>query len=46
MKSGHPPTLFAALPVLRFLLRDLVLNGAMGPFITETYKLTRPRPGS
>ncbi len=44
MKSGHPPTLFAAFLYFDFCFAIWVLNGAMGPFITETFKLTPPRP--
>ena len=40
MKSGHPPTLFAAFLYFDFSFAIWVLNGAMGPFITEAFKLT------
>ena len=46
MKSGHPPTLFAAFLYFDFCFAIWVLNGAMGPFITETYKLTQTLFGS
>ncbi|MDP4023186.1 MFS transporter [Methylobacterium sp. NEAU 140] len=45
MKSGHPPTLFAAFLYFDFCFAIWVLNGAMGPFITETYKLTPAQTG-
>ncbi|GJE58974.1 MFS transporter [Methylobacterium trifolii] len=45
MKSGHPPTLFSAFLYFDFCFAIWVLNGAMGPFITETYKLTPAQTG-
>ncbi|WP_279358091.1 MFS transporter [Methylobacterium indicum] len=45
MKSGHPPTLFAAFLYFDFCFAIWVLNGAMGPFITEHYKLTPAQTG-
>ena len=45
MKSGHPPTLFAAFIYFDFCFAIWVLNGAMGPFITETYKLSPAQTG-
>ena len=45
MKSGHPPTLFAAFLYFDFCFAIWVLNGAMGPFITETFKLTPAQTG-
>ena len=40
LKSGHPPTLFAAFLYFDFCFAVWVLNGAMGPFISEQYHLT------
>ena len=40
MKSGHPPTLFAAFLYFDFSFAVWVLNGAMGPFISEQFHLT------
>jgi len=45
MKSGHPPTLFAAFLYFDFCFAIWVLNGAMGPFITETFKLSPAETG-
>ena len=45
MKSGHPPTLFAAFLYFDFSFAIWVLNGAMGPFITEAFKLTPNQTG-
>ena len=39
LKAGHSPTLFAAFLYFSFSCCIWVLNGAMAPFITETYKL-------
>lgn len=39
LKSGHSPTLFAAFLYFSFSCSIWVLNGAMAPFITETYQL-------
>lgn len=40
LKSGHPPTLLAAFLYFDFCFAVWVLNGAMGPFISEQYHLT------
>jgi NNP family nitrate/nitrite transporter-like MFS transporter len=40
LKSGHPPTLLAAFLYFDFSFAVWVLNGAMGPFITEQFHLT------
>ncbi len=40
LKSGHPPTLFAAFLYFDFCFAVWVLNGAMGPFISEQFHLT------
>lgn len=40
LKSGHPPTLFAAFLYFDFTFAIWVLNGAMAPFITEAFKLS------
>ena len=45
MKSGHPRTLFAAFLYFDFSFAVWVLNGAMGPFITENFKLTPVQTG-
>src|SRR6202011_5910725 len=45
MKSGHPPTLLAAFLYFDFSFAVWVLNGAMGPFITEQFHLTQGRVG-
>lgn len=45
MRSGHPPTLFAAFLYFDFSFAVWVLNGAMGPFITETFKLSPSQTG-
>ncbi len=45
LKSGHPPTLFAAFLYFDFCFAVWVLNGAMGPFITEAFKLTPTQTG-
>ena len=45
MKSGHPPTLFAAFLYFDFCFAVWVLNGAMGPFITESFHLTPQQTG-
>ena len=41
MKSGHPPTLLAAFLYFDFSFAIWVLNGAMAPFITKDYHLTK-----
>ena len=40
LKSGHPPTLFAAFLYFDFSFAVWVLNGAMGPFISEAFHLS------
>ena len=40
MKSGHPPTLLAAFLYFDFSFAIWVLNGAMGPFISEQFHLS------
>ncbi len=45
MKSGHPPTLFAAFLYFDFCFAIWVLNGAMGPFLTETFHLSPAQTG-
>lgn len=40
LRSGHPPTLFAAFLYFDFCFAVWVLNGAMGPFISEQFHLT------
>lgn len=45
MKSGHPPTLFAAFLYFDFSFAIWVLNGAMGPFITQQFHLTPAQTG-
>lgn len=45
MRSGHPPTLFAAFLYFDFSFAVWVLNGAMGPFITEAFKLSPSQTG-
>jgi MFS transporter, NNP family, nitrate/nitrite transporter len=45
MKSGHPPTLFAAFLYFDFCFAIWVLNGAMGPFLTETFHLSPTQTG-
>ncbi len=42
MKSGHPPTLLAAFLYFDFSFAVWVLNGAMGPFISDQFHL-RPQ---
>jgi MFS transporter, NNP family, nitrate/nitrite transporter len=44
-KSGHPPTLFASFLYFDFSFAVWVLNGAMGPFITEQFHLTQGQVG-
>ncbi len=41
MKAGHPPTLFASFLYFDFCFAVWVLNGAMAPFITKTYGLSK-----
>ncbi len=45
MKSGHPPTLFAAFLYFDFSFAVWVLNGAMGPFISEQFHLSQGQIG-
>ena len=45
LQSGHPPTLFSAFLYFDFCFAICVLNGAMGPFITEYFHLTAPQTG-
>jgi MFS transporter, NNP family, nitrate/nitrite transporter len=45
MRSGHPPTLFAAFLYFDFCFSVWVLNGAMGPFLTQSFHLTPVQTG-
>ncbi len=45
LKSGHPPTLLAAFLYFDFSFAVWVLNGAMGPFITEAFRLSPAQVG-
>ena len=45
LKSGHSPTLFAAFFYFAFSCCIWVLNGAMAPFISETFNLTPAQKG-
>ncbi len=45
LKSGHPPTLFAAFLYFDFSFAVWVLNGAMGPFISEQFHLNPAQIG-
>ena len=45
LKSGHAPTLFAAFLYFDFTFAIWVLNGAMAPFISETFKLDAAQKG-
>jgi MFS transporter, NNP family, nitrate/nitrite transporter len=45
LKSGHTPTLFAAFFYFDFCFAVWVLNGAMAPFISETFNLTAAQKG-
>ena len=45
MKSGHPGTLFAAFLYFDFCFSVWVLNGAMGPFLTQAFHLTPVETG-
>lgn len=45
LKSGHPPTLLAAFLYFDFSFAVWVLNGAMGPFITEQFHLSPGQVG-
>jgi NNP family nitrate/nitrite transporter-like MFS transporter len=44
-QSGHIPTLFAAFLYFDFSFAVWVLNGAMGPFISEQFHLTQGQIG-
>jgi NNP family nitrate/nitrite transporter-like MFS transporter len=44
-ESGHMPTLFAAFLYFDFSFAVWVLNGAMGPFISEQFHLTQGQIG-
>ena len=45
LKSGHSPTLFAAFFYFAFSCAVWVLNGAMAPFIRESFGLTAAQQG-
>lgn len=45
LKSGHPATLLAAFLYFDFSFAIWVLNGAMGPFITQQFHLTPAQTG-
>jgi NNP family nitrate/nitrite transporter-like MFS transporter len=45
LKSGHAPTLFSAFLYFDFSFAVWVLNGAMGPFISEQFHLTPAQIG-
>jgi NNP family nitrate/nitrite transporter-like MFS transporter len=45
LRSGHSPTLFAAFFYFAFSCCIWVLNGAMAPFISETFNLTPAQKG-
>jgi MFS transporter, NNP family, nitrate/nitrite transporter len=45
LKSGHAPTLFASFLYFDFCFAIWVLNGAMAPFISETFNLTPAQKG-
>jgi NNP family nitrate/nitrite transporter-like MFS transporter len=45
LKSGDPPTLFAAFLYFDFCFSIWVLNGAMGPFLTQSFHLTPVQTG-
>lgn len=45
LRSGHPPTLFAAFFYFAFSCAIWVLNGAMAPFIRESFHLTAAQQG-
>jgi len=46
LRSGHPPTLFAAFFYLMFSFVIWVLNGAMAPFISEQFHLSPAQKGT
>ncbi|WP_137895550.1 MFS transporter [Ramlibacter sp. 2FC] len=45
LKSGHSPTLFASFFYFAFSCCIWVMNGAMAPFISETYQLSPAQKG-
>ena len=45
LRSGHWPTLAASFLYFDFTFAIWVLNGAMGPFIAETYGLNAAQTG-
>ena len=45
LRAGHSPTLFAAFLYFAFSCCIWVLNGAMAPFISETFQLTPAQKG-
>src|SRR5205085_3481729 len=45
LRAGHGPTLFAAFLYFSFSCCIWVLNGAMAPFISETFKLSPAQKG-
>ncbi|MEG9435112.1 NarK/NasA family nitrate transporter [Edaphobacter sp. HDX4] len=45
LRSGHPPTLFSAFLYFDFSFAVWVLNGAMGPFISDQFHLTPAQIG-
>ena len=45
LKAGHSPTLFAAFLYFAFSCCIWVLNGAMAPFISESFQLTPAQKG-
>jgi NNP family nitrate/nitrite transporter-like MFS transporter len=45
LKSGHAPTLFAAFLYFDFCFAVWVLNGAMAPYISESFNLTPAQKG-
>lgn len=45
LKSGHAPTLFAAFLYFDFSFAIWVLNGAMGPFISQNFHLSPAQIG-
>ncbi|HET8870361.1 MAG TPA: MFS transporter, partial [Aquabacterium sp.] len=45
LKAGHPPTLLASFLYFDFTFAIWVLNGAMAPFISETFNLTPAQKG-
>ena len=45
LRSGHAPTLFASFLYFDFTFAIWVLNGAMAPFISESFQLTPAQKG-